>query len=164
MKVLSIIGIILSPIVSLLSLVFMVAIAKWRMAMYQGTATYDNDIVYRAMEKSILSMTSNIGWISLGVMGYYITLYIVSMQKVKNNIVKSIGIIGIILSVLMICWDIVMMGAPMAISFDEVGVAWLAYFMTCLAFSIVMLVQCTKSLPKHKLSPKENVLDDLEFE
>jgi hypothetical protein len=131
--------------------------------LYESTI-YDEDMVSRHMERTLENITVSIGAVSLIFMILYIVLYGVSLKKIQNNVVKSIGIFGLIFSVFMISWDFVMMGSPLAISFDEVGIAWVGYFMTSLGFSIVMLVQYNRNHISSKNVYKENVLDDLEFE
>jgi hypothetical protein len=142
----------------------MFVIANMRFYMVFDNNGYDMDIMQREMEKGINTTTSFIGITTLLVMIFFIVLYVVSIRKVENNLVKSIGIIGIILSVVMICWDFVMLGSPLVVSFDEIGSAWIVYYLTCLAFSIVMLIQFNRNNTDRKVVYKENVLDDLEFE
>lgn len=164
MKVFALIGIILAPVASVVCFVYMIAVEEFKSQMAYESAYYDSDIVLRETERTLLNVHSAIGTITLILMVFYIVLYSISMRKVQNKVVKTIGVIGIILSVFMICWDFVMMGAPLAISFDEVGMAWFVYFLTCTAFSIVMLIQYNRNIKVKKVLYKENVLDDLEFE
>jgi hypothetical protein len=123
------------------------------------------DVVYqREFQQTIENTGLLIGRISIFLMLFYMALFIVSLMQVKNNTVKTVGVLGIILSVFMICWNFVMMLSPSAITFNEVGYAWVAYFLISLSFSIVLLVQRNRHVIVSKKPKTQNVLDDFEFE
>lgn len=85
---------------------------------------------------------------SLFFMVSFITFDIMGILKIKTTTAKVMGIIGVVITGIFILWDCAMLASPAALSFDEVGPAFVLYCFIMLAFSIVGLVQ---SVRYHKL-------------
>jgi hypothetical protein len=72
------------------------------------------------------------------------TVFILSLVRLRKKTMKVIAIIAISLTAVMMLWDGLMISSPNAISFDEVGGAWIIYILIILAFSIVGTIQAFK--------------------
>lgn len=89
-------------------------------------------------------LTVNAGLITLFFFLFFLAVQILTFVKMKMPVMKVLNIIGVILTVLMLAWDMLMMSSPGGISFDEVGIAWVLYGVIILAFSIIGTVQAFK--------------------
>lgn len=134
-------GIVLSFILFILSLYYM---AEINLARYSEFAEMmDNDYNYGYYGLSTVSsdLTMEIATISLVFFLFYIASDILGLVKIKTTTTRVFSIIGLSITFIFILWDFAVLSSPSAMSFDEVGIAWLLYALIMLAFSIVGLVQ-----------------------
>lgn len=75
---------------------------------------------------------------------FFLALYVLSLMKIKTTTVKVFSIIVMSITAIMIAWALMMVSSPGGISFDEVGIAWLAYAALVLASGIVGTVHAFK--------------------
>lgn len=76
---------------------------------------------------------------------FFLTTFILGLNKIKRLTYKVIGIIAIIISAGMLIWDMIMFNSPSHISFSEVAPAKMLYSPFILAFSIVGLIQAIRA-------------------
>lgn len=88
--------------------------------------------------------TQQAGLISLFFILFFITTDILGLLKVKTKTTKVLSIVGISIGGLFLIWDIMMIGSPGAMTFDEVGPGFFFYMLIVLAFSIVGLIQSVR--------------------
>ena len=74
----------------------------------------------------------------------FLTVSLIGLLKVKTNVNKVFAIIGLGLAAIFFGWNFIVLFRPAAISFDEVGGAYIFYGLSVVAFSIVGLVQAIK--------------------
>jgi len=74
---------------------------------------------------------------------------LLGVLKVKTKTMKVMGIIGLSVSGIFLLWDFAIMASPGALSFDEVGGAFMFYSIIMIAFSIIGLIQSIRFI-KHK--------------
>ena len=162
MKALSLLGIILSPTAILMSILWIAYVKN--LFFMQSEPFLQEAAMQREIAHSIEMSGINAARISILLMIFFIGMFIVSLLKIKINSVKTIGVVGIILSIFMICWSFVMMGSPSVITFDKVAFYWIAYFVMILSCSIYLLIQRNKFIVKSKKPELQNVLDDFDFD
>jgi hypothetical protein len=85
--------------------------------------------------------TSTAAMVSIFFFLLFITVDLLGLMKVKTKVNKVFAIIGLSLSGIMLLWNFLVLADPGAISFDEVGGAFIFYSLVVIAFSIVGLVQ-----------------------
>lgn len=103
------------------------------------------------------SLTTEIGIITLFFFFVFGFIFIKNIKQSKRA--KTISIIGITLTVIMIAWDVVMIDSPSHISFDEVGSAWMGYGVICILLFVLLLKK--RNIVKEESS---DIIDDMEFE
>ena len=74
----------------------------------------------------------------------FITIDLLGLLKVKTKTTKIMSIIGLSISGIFLLWNFGVLADPGAMSFDEVGGAWILYSFIMLAFSIVGLTQAVR--------------------
>ncbi len=107
------------------------------------------------------SATSTAAMVSIFFFLLFITVDLLGLMKVKTKVVKVFAIIGLSLSGIMLLWDILVLADPGAISFDEVGGAFIFYSLIVIAFSIVGLVQSIRFSkgPQQHVQLEKDLLD-----
>jgi drug/metabolite transporter superfamily protein YnfA len=70
-----------------------------------------------------------------------VVYFILMIALVKTTSSRVFSIIGIIFTLIMTAWGIVVYDSPRSMSFDEVGAGWIIYGIFILIFSIVGTVQ-----------------------
>lgn len=151
MKTLNIIGASLSTILIGLSFYYIdeVYFLKWR-----DSFNYDG---YSSASYADEALTTEVGIITLF---FFFVLGFIFIKNIKQSKkAKTISIIGIILTLILIAWDGLMLSSPSHISFDEVGYAWMGYGAICILFFVLLLKR-----PKATKEESKDVIDDIEFE
>ncbi len=117
-------------------------------------SSYSSPYSYYSSFESNLDdeLTEEAGWISLIFIAYFIFQFIFNLLQVKTKTNKVISIIGISLSGIWLAWDLMMIGSPGALSFDEIAPGFLFYVMAVIAFSIIGLVHV--GIYKRKYAPQ----------
>lgn len=98
--------------------------------LYTGTSRADV-----SFEGALVSLFFFLAFLAIDLMG---------LLKVKTSTAKVMSIIGLSISGIFLLWNFGVLTSPGAMSFDEVGPAWMLYCMIVLAFSIVGLVQSVR--------------------
>lgn len=127
---------------------------------YTNIRMGSDEFYYYQMQKSTLTagITTLFGFL------FFLGQFIFGLIKTKTITSKVISIIGICFAGLFIIWDIIMLSNPAGISFDEVGLFWILFFMTALIFSILALIQSIFFKGNFNYGKtNETVIDDLEF-
>ncbi len=75
---------------------------------------------------------------------FFLGFYIGNLKQILRRTVKTISIIGIILSSLFILMNIIFIANNDADSFGTTYLSWWLFGLICLAFSIVLLVQAVR--------------------
>ena len=88
---------------------------------------------------------------------FFLFFFVIFIANFKRA--KGISIMGILFSLIMMAWDGAMIDSPSHISFDEVGIAWIAYAAICILFFSILIKKATK-LPKESTE----IIDDMEME
>ena len=105
--------------------------------------SYDtyNYMSYSSFSSAADDLTMEVGTISLLFFAAFIAIDLLGLIKVKTKTTKVFSIIGLSITFIFILWDFAVLSSPGAMSFDEVGAAWLLYAIVMLAFCIVGTVQ-----------------------
>ncbi len=106
---------------------------------YNFSSSYDQYSYNSSSDDTMMA-----GIVSFFFFLYFISMFILGLIKVKTTANKVFGIIGLSISGIFFLWNFLVIFDPGAISFDEVGGAWMLYSLIVLAFSIVGLVQAVK--------------------
>ncbi len=88
---------------------------------------------------------------------FFIPFLILFIKQLRLR--KVLALIGIVLSTVMIVWDLMMITSPSHISFDEVGLAWMAYGI-CSAVLFVLFLLKSKEQTNSEV---DDIIDDVEF-
>jgi hypothetical protein len=82
--------------------------------------------------------TREIGKISLVFFLFYIAAGTTGFIKLRA---KILSMTTVVLSMIMLVWDLVMIDSPGGISFDEVGVAWIVFALAQLVIAVIGIKQ-----------------------
>lgn len=99
---------------------------------------------YNSYSSAASDYTTEAAIVSIFFFLFFITTDILGVARVKTTTTKTLGIIGLCLSGLMLMWDFLILSSPSSLSFDEVGGGFGFYGLIMLAFSIVGLVQAVR--------------------
>ena len=144
MKAFNIIGIVLVIILFLVCGYYIDEVSSARWSSFYNSLDYGYGNSYGYYGSSASELTMNAALIMLLFVLFYAGLYIANIVKVKTTTSKVMTIIGMSLTFIMLCWNVLMLMSPSAISFDEVGPVFIIWGIINLAFSIVLLVQSVK--------------------
>lgn len=110
---------------------------------------------------SVGDLTREAALISMFFLLYFIATDIFGLVKVKTKTSLVLSIIGISLGVIFLLWDLAVLSSPAALSFDEVGGAFILYALSVLAFAIVGLIQSMRfANQQNKVgNPRTDLLD-----
>lgn len=92
---------------------------------------------YSSYSDSYSELTEEAGLWSLLFFLYFTFLFIFNLIKVKTKTTKVLSIIGISLTGLWLCWDLLMIADGGALSFDEIAPGFIFYCLVVLAFTII---------------------------
>jgi len=87
------------------------------------------------------SLTAKAGMFSLVIMIFYELLHVFTLMKLKTTSMKVLSIIGLVITAAMLGFSILMFAFPGQVYFDEVVLAWYAYAVLILGYSIIGLIQ-----------------------
>lgn len=93
---------------------------------------------------SIGDVSFEIGMRLLFFLALFVIVDLVGLMKVKTKGMKSRAIIGLCLSGVIFLWNLLMISSPDAISYDEVGIAWIFYGLVIFILMIVGYAQSRK--------------------
>lgn len=108
-----------------------------------SSSPYSTYTPYSSSSDSASSLTEEGGLICLAFFLFFLFTNIFNLIKVKTKTNKVISIIGLSLTGIFTLWNLLMITDSGALSFDEVGVAFLLYCFVLLAFAIISTVQCS---------------------
>ena len=100
-----------------------------------------NDSGFLLDDNEADELTNQIALLSLIFIPAFIFLDYLKIKLQKN---KRINIVAISLSVILLIWDFLVLSNPGALSFDEVGPAWIGYAFLMLIFSSLGLLKLNK--------------------
>jgi hypothetical protein len=81
-------------------------------------------------------VTQEAGFVMIAFMVFYLALQVLALIKIKSIAMKIMGIIGLVLTGIMLAWDAIMIGSPGSISFDEVGAVFILFGVIMLGFGV----------------------------
>lgn len=137
---LTIASLVLAIVFGFISLYYMEYVHNARMS-----AIFSDFDYYESARRRVSEGTMEIGLITLAFLGFFIGLYILKLIKIKTTTIKVLSIIGLSLTGIMIAWNSLMMSSPNAISFDEVGGAWVLLSLVYLGFGIPGVVHAFRA-------------------
>lgn len=157
MKTRYILGIVVSVIMAAGSYLFIEMCLKARTS-YFFSIMSSSDKFSNSYGRAI-EITEQAALLSLPFILYFIVLYILAIKSVKTRKAKTISIIGLALSSILLIWDILTLSSPSHISFDEVGYAWIAYalLMAILFFAIIKEVDTDIT----SMKSNDEIVDDI---
>ncbi len=163
MKAINIIGIVVGILSCVLSYVFMLIVSN---LVKQAHHQFYNGISQHEVNLSLIvkQASVSIGYMSAVPMIFMLILFGINLYKIDSQTTKSISILGLILTVLILVWDYFMISSESRITFNEVGVVWSFYFLIGFVFSIILLVQSNKNNTIVRNVATSDLIDDLEFE
>ncbi|MDB4515984.1 hypothetical protein N9089_00125 [Crocinitomicaceae bacterium] len=151
-------GIVLSLILFILSVYYISEINDARYQEFFDMMQSDYNYGYYGLSTVASDLTMEIASISLVFFLFYIASDLLGLIKIKTTTTKVFSIIGLSITFIFLLWDFAVLSSPSAMSFDEVGIAWLLYAIIMLAFSIVGLVQSIR-FGKGSSQLRSDVLD-----
>ena len=159
-------GIVFSVIFFIVAGGYVAAVATTRIAEIFSSINSYNDpyaISYTSTyTDSAADLTAEAALISLFFFLYFLSMDVLGLVKVKTRTTKVLSIIGLSFSLLFLLWNLVMLASPGAVSFDEVGPAFMFYCTIMLAFSIIGLIQSVrygKTAVKPVMTASSDLLD-----
>lgn len=163
-KAFNIVGIVASVLFLIISLHYISEVNQVRIQelLESFSNSYDYGYTtYMSYGSEADDLTTEAGLISMVFFLLFVAIEILGLIKVKTATMKVLSIIGMSVTGIFLLWDFAVLSSPGAMSFDEVGVAWLLYCLIMLAFSIVGLIQSVRFEKRGvvKSSVETDVLD-----
>lgn len=163
MKAINIIGIVVGIISCFLSYFFMMMVSNLvkqaHHQFYNGISQHDVNLSLVAKQASV-----GIGYMSAVPMVFLLIMFGINLYKIDSQTTKTVSILGLILTILMLVWDYFMISSESRITFNEVGIVWAFYFLIGFVFSIILLVQSNSNKTIIRKVATSDLIDDLEFE
>ncbi|NRA11003.1 MAG: hypothetical protein HRT57_03495 [Crocinitomicaceae bacterium] len=104
-------------------------------------------------------LSTQVGLLSLLFLGYFIFMNITGLRKVKTKSMKTSSIIALSLTGIILLWNFAMLSSPGAMSFDEIGMAWLGY---CVVMFIIAIIGFGQSSKYNKIKGSEQAPFNIE--
>jgi hypothetical protein len=105
---------------------------------YMSGSSYDSGYsMYDSYRTEAHAMTTTGGVFSLLCLAFFVTLYILTLVKLKTKTMKVLSIIGLCLSGICMLVSFLPITSPGGVSFDEIGGLFVFMAVINLAFSII---------------------------
>ncbi|MCB9194724.1 MAG: hypothetical protein H6600_07615 [Flavobacteriales bacterium] len=121
---------------------------------------YFHDIIIADIE-SYTKMMAIFGTV---VFVFSIIFWITHLIRFPNNkLVKTLAVIDVVLLILFTVWAVIIYSSPSHISFDEISLVWMLFFVINIIFGWLILSKGSEDDNTRKVKEDETLLDQLEF-
>ncbi len=160
MKIVNIIGLVLVVVVLTVIGYYINEVneAQWR---YWSSYDYNDYNYYSYPDYSSVTLEAALVMIPFTI--FFVLAYIWNIIKVKTTTAKVMSIIGLSFSLLIVLINLLVLGEPGSLSFDESGGFFIIYHIINLAFFIVLLVQAVRYENRNNKGRNSNEVIDTEI-